>query len=229
MIEIPRVARPRPAPHFNSGGGAHILENRALAAKQPGIAKQRVASGVLATQGAHFFRRILLENVLRRDAQSRSRPHVSDVKIVGSIIVIIEPANAHACADIFNSRLRRDIRERSVSIVAVKILSAEVVHHVEIGPAIAVVITPATAKAVASIVSIKATLRRNIPEGSIPIVAHHEIGRPVFRVIIRKGILILIGALIIDIEAEIDVQPAIAVIVGNGCTRESALWRVGRT
>jgi hypothetical protein len=37
----------------------------------------------------------------------------------------------------------------------------------------------------------------------------------------------LIGALVVDVEAEVDVEPAVAVVVGDGCAGERALWFVG--
>ena len=88
-------------------------------------------------------------------------------------------------------------------------------------------VAPAATKAVAGIVLVEAGLRRNIAKGSVAIVAQHEIGRTIFGGVIRRGIFILIGALIIDVKAEINIQPAIAIVVGGRRASESSLRRVG--
>src|SRR5438874_1779558 len=53
-----------------------------------------------------------------------------------------------------------------------------------------------------------------------------EIRRAVFRGIVRKRIFVLIGALVIDVETEVNVEPAVAVIVSDCRASESALWRI---
>src|SRR5207249_2591233 len=100
------------------------------------------------------------------------------------------------------------------------VLAAEIIYHIKVGPSVLVVIAPSTAETVSHIVSIQSRLCSNVAESPIPVVAHHEIGRTVFGVIIRRGILILVSALVIKIEAKINVQPAVAVIVGDGRTRK---------
>src|SRR5208282_1324019 len=164
---------------------------------------------------------------LRRDAHASGGPHIGDIEILGAVVVVIEPADAHASADVFNSSLRSDIGKGPIAVVAIQILPAKVVHHVEVGPAVAVVIAPSATKTVARVVPIKARLRGDVAETSVPVVAHHEVGWAVLRVVIRRGILVLVCALIINVEAKVNVQPAIAVIVGNGRSRESPLRRVG--
>ena len=51
---------------------------------------------------------------------------------------------------------RGDVGEGAVAVVAVEILAAEIVHHVEIGPAVAIVITPGAAEAVTRVVAVQA-------------------------------------------------------------------------
>src|SRR5579862_7037943 len=136
---------------------------------------------MLAIQRPHFFGRVLLENILRRDAYPRSRPHIRDIKILSSIVIVVEPADAHTCADVFDSSLRCDIGKSSVAIVAIKILPPEIVYHVKIGPSIAVVITPSTAETVTGVIPVEPRFRRHVAEGSVPVVAHHKVGRPILR------------------------------------------------
>ena len=183
---------------------------------------------MFAIQCSYLFRRILLEEFLRRDTLSGRGPHVSDVKILDSVIVIIAPADSHARAHILNAGLRSDVGKSSVVVVAVEVLPPEVVHDIKIGPAVAVVVVPTTAKTVTSIVLVKACLRGDIAEGPVPIVAHHEVGRTVLSIIVRGGVFVLVRALVIEVEAEVDVQPAVAIVVGHGGTREGPLRRGGK-
>src|SRR6267143_73764 len=183
---------------------------------------------MFAIQRSHFFRRILLEDFLRRDTLPGRGPHVSDVKILMAVIVIIEPADTHPRTHIFNSGFRSDIGESSVAVVAVEVLPSEVVHDIKIGPSVPVVIAPPAAKTVARVVLVKARLRGNVAEGSVPIVAHHEVRRTVLRVMVRRGVFVLVRALVIEVEAEVDVQPAVAVIVAQSRAREGPLRSGGK-
>ena len=115
---------------------------------------------MFAIQLSHFFWRALAESILHRHSHARRRPHISNVKILGSIVVVIEPADTHAGADVFNLRLRSNVGKSSIAIVAIKILAAEVVHHVEIRPAVIVVIAPSAAKTVARVVAVEARLMK---------------------------------------------------------------------
>ena len=65
---------------------------------------------------------------------------------------------------------------------------------------------------------------RKVPSRWLP---HHEVGRAIFGVVIRNGILVLLGALVIDVEAEIDIQPAVTVIVGDGRSGKGSLRGIG--
>src|SRR5262249_21060274 len=105
----------------------------------------------------------------------------------------------------------------------------EIVHHIEVGPPVAVEITPAATEAVTCIVLIEPGFRGYIVKGPVALVAHHEVGRAVLGVIVRRRILVLIGALILDIEAKVNVEPPIAIIVGNRCPGESTLRRACKT
>src|SRR5208283_2782764 len=67
-----------------------------------------------------------------------------------------------------------------------------------------------------------------VTKGSISVVAHQEIGWTVVGVVVRNRILVLIRALVIDIQTEVNVEQAIAIIVGGGRTREGPLRRIGK-
>src|SRR5262249_54970919 len=73
---------------------------------------------------------------------------------------------------------------------------------------------------------VEAGLSSNVAEGTVAVVAHHEVGRAILRVEIWRGITILISSLVIEIEAEINVEPAVTIVVGDGCAGERALRRI---
>src|SRR4029077_12135876 len=111
--------------HSSTSQSGSIFEG-AIAA----VTKQGISHGVFAIECAHWFRRIFLETFLARDAFARGGPHVGDVKIFEAVTVIVEPADAHPCADVLDSRLPGNISKRSVAVVAVEILPAKVVDDI---------------------------------------------------------------------------------------------------
>src|SRR5260370_25770995 len=142
MIEVDRIARPRPTAHSDSGGICRVVENTAA------IAEQRISHRVLLIKGPYFFRGFFLKYLLRRDALSSCRPHIADVQIFRAVVIEVEPGDAHPRANGFRCGLRGNIGEGSVASVAVQSLAAKIIYDIEIGPAIAVVVTPSTTKAV---------------------------------------------------------------------------------
>jgi len=111
------------------------------------------------------------------------------------------------------------------AVISIEILSPEIVHHVKIGPPVAVEIIPSTAKAVAGVVCAEPGFGRDVTKSAVTVVAHHEIRRPVSRVVIGRWILVLLRALVIDIETKINVEPSVAVIIRNGrASKRSLRW-----
>src|SRR5256885_276776 len=72
---------------------------------------------MLAIQGTSLLGRIFLKDVLHGDAPARCGPHVSDVEVVSAVVVVVEPANAHARPRVLGTGLRRHIRESPVAMV----------------------------------------------------------------------------------------------------------------
>src|SRR6202008_578977 len=92
---------------------------------------------------------------LRRDPWASGSPHIGDVQIVRAVVVVVEPADAHASSNILDSRRGGNIGESFVAPVPVEILATEIVNHIKIGPAITVAVPPSTTKAVTRIVLIQ--------------------------------------------------------------------------
>ena len=91
-----------------------------------------------------------------------------------------------------------------------------------------VVVAPPATKTVTRVIPIKTRLRRNVAEGPISLVAHHEVGRPVLRVVVRRWIFVLICTAVVDVQAKINVQPPVTIVVSHGRARESPLRSVGK-
>src|SRR5579872_119812 len=180
---------------------------------------------MLLVERTNFWIGIGLERVEHRDANTGGSPHIRDVEILDTISVVVEPTHTHPCSNVFYPLLRSDISEGSIAVVAVEIFASEVVDHVEVGPAVVVEVAPSAAETVTRVVFVEARRGGHIAEGSVAIVAHHEIGRAVLGIVIGRRIFVLAGALIVRVEREIDIQPSIAVIVSNGCSSKRSLRR----
>ena len=85
---------------------------------------------MLAIECPNLFRSARLEDFLLRDAFPGGGPHVRYVQVLGAVVVIVEPADAHAGPDVFDSGLWSDVGEGPVAIVAIQVLPAKVVHDV---------------------------------------------------------------------------------------------------
>ena len=102
VVEVDGIGGPAPPPHLNSEGGG-IARKLAVAE----IAVERIALGVAAPR---FIQRIR-KGFTVYDLLPGGRVHVSDVKIRPAIAVFIEPASAHAGADIFDTGGGGDVAE----------------------------------------------------------------------------------------------------------------------
>src|SRR5258706_15211135 len=121
---------------------------------------------MLAVERSDYFRRLRLEDTLRRNTFSGSRPHVGDIEIAGAVVVVVKPADAHARTDILQAGLFRDVGKGSIAVVAIEILTAEIVDDIQVGPAVIIEIAPSTAEAVTWVITIKTSLPRYIMESS---------------------------------------------------------------
>src|SRR5580658_77276 len=228
VIKIPGIARPRPAPDPDPGNAGCIFESEnAAAVSRKLILKKRIAHGVFVIERSRFRGRVLLEDILRRNAFARRRPHVGYIEVLRAVTVIVKAADAHARADVLHSHLRSNVGKSSIAVVAVKIFSSEIIDHVKVGPTVAVEVTPSATKAVTRVVLVEASFGSYVTKRSVALVAHHEIWRAVLGGIIRGRIFVLVRPLVIDVEAEVDIGPTVAVVISHGRTRECALWRSG--
>src|SRR5205085_2262089 len=187
---------------------------------------QRVTGHVTPVTGTNLFRRLAVEIRLTKNTHAICHPHPRSVNILVSVIVEIQPAGAHAGADVIDTRFRRDGRKGSIAIVSVQIVAAEVIHDVQIRPAITVVVVPAAGKTVTIIFDVQPGSLSTVTKAAIAFVVEEEVWRTVARVKIRNGITILVESYVIRVQAEVDVQAAVAVIIRNGGAGECSGGRV---
>src|SRR5208283_5512834 len=126
-----------------------------------------------------------------------------------AVIVKISPSTTHPSADILDAGLLGHVGKGAVAIIAIEVFASEIVHDIQVGPMVTVVIAPGAAETEACIVLIQARLPGYVVKCSVAVVAKQEIRRTILRVEIRHRIAVLIRSLIVGIKTEIDVQPAI--------------------
>src|SRR5271154_3057724 len=136
-------------------------------------------------EGSRLLRRVFLEDWLPRNAFACRRPHVNYIEIFRAIVVIIEPTDAHARADVLDTSLGSNVGKRSVAIVAIEVLAPEIIDHIKIGPSIAIEVAPSATETLAGVVLIESRLGGYVAKRAIAIIAHHEVGRTILRVVIR--------------------------------------------
>src|SRR6516162_10130096 len=123
LVEIPGIGGPRPTAHFSPGPLGRILE---LAVSQVSI--QRIAEHMPSIQSTSLLRLFPVKVRLTPNTHPGSHPYARRVNILMAVIVVIEPAGAHAGTDIIDTRFGGNRRERSVSIIPVEIVAAKVIH-----------------------------------------------------------------------------------------------------
>src|SRR5271157_43899 len=182
-----------------------------------------------AIECADACRRTPHESLVAACSHARWLPHVRNVEIVFAVVVVINPTGTHSWSDIQHSRVLGHVRESSITVISVKILSPEVVHDVQIRPAVCIEVAPSAIKTVAVIVLLEAGGGRHVVERSIAVVAKKKIRRPVLGVVVRRGIPVLIKALVIAVETKINVEPSVAIVVPKGRTGKGPLRRLSET
>ena len=122
-------------------------------------------------QSARFRVPALLKVFLHGNAHAGGGPHVRNVEVVPAIIVEVEPCCAHAGADVLNAGFAGHTGKSAVAVVAVEIVAPKIVHNVQVGPEVAVVIPPSTAEAEARVIDVEASLLRDVIKGGVAVIA----------------------------------------------------------
>ena len=225
-VEVERVGRPRPAADVGAG-----LQRGVLEAAVAQVAIEAVAAGVLSIVGAHLGGRAGHERRRRGDAQAVGGPHVAGIDVEAAVVVVVEERRAHAGTVVEDAGLRRDVLEADRAAaraeVAIQVLDAEVVGDEQVGPAVLVVVGPRRGEVVAIVAGVEPGGLGGVDEAALAVVVEQHARRAVARVVVRhrRAGLLLAGAEEVGIDAEIDVEEAVAIVVGHRQAGEDALQR----
>src|SRR5215469_10714987 len=97
VIEIPGIGGPRPSADIGLCGEAYVFESSISQ-----VAVKRISTRMLTIERTNFVGVFCVKYVLAGNAQSSGRPHVGNVDVLFAIVVVVEPAGAHACPDVPN-------------------------------------------------------------------------------------------------------------------------------
>src|SRR5882762_4567273 len=140
-----------------------------------------------------------------------------------SVIVEVGPASAHPSANVFNLRRVGDRGERPVTVVAIQVIAPKIVRDIEIGQAIGSGLAPRTSETVPIVINVQPSRFGPLYKARIAFVVQQAIGWPVTGVEIGNWIMILIEAKVVAIQAEVNIETSIAIVVSNSCMREGSL------
>src|SRR5882762_11177385 len=142
-------------------------------------------------------------------------------------VIEVGPAGAHASARNVDTCGFGDGFEGAVAAVAIEIAAPESVGDVKVRPPGFICIAPSAGEAEAIIFGVKTGGFGAIDKLRAAFIVKKKIRRTIAGVEVRRRIVILVETEIITVEAEIDVEAAVAIIVGDGGVGESALRRIG--
>src|SRR5579871_732163 len=224
MIKVPCVGRPRPAPHLDTGLYRNVLECAVSL-----IPVQGIALHVTVIKSTKTFWLTRMKLRVLKHAHTRRDPHSSRVDILYAAIVDIEPTGAHTRARFVDVSLAGNRSKRPVAVVAIEVVSPEVVYDVQIRPAVSIAVSPRTRKAVAVVLNIQTSGLSAVFECAVSFVVEEIVRRAVSRIEIWHRISVLTQALVVVVQAEINVEAPIVVVIGNRSMRERALRRTRKT
>ena len=151
--------------------------------------------------------------ILAAAVQQVELGELADKQVQLAIVVIVEPDCARAPSGRAHARLLGHVREGAVAVVAVEDIAPHL-RHINVRIAVPVVIPHGDAHPIAS--SGAPRLFRHIGESSVAIVAVKRIPQ-------RLGRIVEVRFAAVD---EIDVHPAVIVVIQEGASRPAALRQV---
>ena len=226
-VEVERVGGPRPAAHVGARLHRHVLE-----AAVAEVAVEAVAACVLSIAGADVGRGIGHEGRRRGDALAVRGPHVAGIDVEAAVVVVVEEGGAHASAVVEHAGLFGDVLEADRAAaraqVAIQVLDAEVVGDEQVRPAVLVVVGPRRGEVIAVVAGVEPGRLGGVDEAALAVVAEQDARRAVAGVVVRhrRAGLFLAGAEEVGVDAEIDVEEAVAIVVGHRQAGEQALQRL---
>ena len=154
-----------------------------------------------------------LESALCCHTPARGRPHIANIKVFLPVTIKITPRGAHPRSNILYTCFRSYVGKGAVAIVAVQVLPSEIISDKQVRPAIVVVISPGTGKAVTVIVLIKAALFGHVFKGTVSSIAVQNVRRTIHGIVIGPGYLSRRDGP--TISANVEIQETVIVIIGQ--------------
>ena len=143
-----------------------------------------------------------------KSAHPGVRVHSRDEEVEVAIPVYVTPGCAHRRSAVGHAGFGRPVSEGPVPVVVVEAVVAEFVGHVEVGPAVAVVVPPGCRHVPAR--TVDTGLLRHVVEGSIAAVAEQRFRA---RRCGRRSRASVSSVLVISHPRHIDVEEAIAIVI----------------
>ena len=181
---------------------------------------------------ADVGRRVGHERRARRDPLAVGAPDVAGVDVEQSVVVVVDERRAHTCPVVEHAGRRRDVLEHDAAVafaeIAIEVFRPEVVGDQQVLPAVAVVVGPGRREVIAVVAGVEARVARRVDEAAATVVTKEHARRTVARVVIGRGRarLVLAGAEEIGIDAEIEVEEPVAIVVGHRDRRQHTLERL---
>src|SRR6267142_2983845 len=142
-------------------------------------------------------------------------------------VIEVGPAGAHTCAGDVDAGGLGDGFEGAITAIAIEIAASEIVGDVEVRHAVRIGVAPSAGETEAIVFSVESGRFGAIDKGSTAFIVKKKIGRAIAGVEVRRRVVILIEAEIVTVEAKIDIEAAVAIVVGNGGVSKSAFRRRG--
>jgi len=163
-----------------------------------------------------------LELRLTRNAVAGRREHVANVKVDLAVAVVVRPTHRHSRAIIDHTRVVGDVDETS-PVIAIKAVLTVVICHIEIGIAVVVVVLPCRGQTVTPILRVQSGLLGHVsklPAAALcraDVVAEQQIRTTIVSIVIDEvdAWLIVTGGSEFKVDAEVEVQVSILIIVGG--------------
>src|SRR5277367_4589218 len=174
---------------------------------------------------ADILRGFFMKARLLRDSLACGRPHIGDIDVLLTVVIEIGPACAHSGSRTVDAGFGRDSRECAVAIVPVQVTAPEIVSHAEIGQVVARVVAPGAGETIAVVLCIQSCRFGSVYKRGVAFVMQEEICRAIPGIEIGHWIVILVEAKIVGIEAEVDIETSVAIVVGYSRMRERSLGR----
>src|SRR5579864_1520322 len=107
---------------------------------------------------------------ISKNTHAGRNPHACRINVMLSVVVEVEPAGAHSSSRFIHFGLGGDGGKCSIAVIAVEIVAAKIVDHVQVGPRVSIAVTPRAGETISIIIDIQAGLFGAILKDSVAFV-----------------------------------------------------------